>query len=335
MKSEASAETGSTIRIRGKDIPVEHRMMQVADLRFFVDNPRIYSIVHGGDANLGQAEIEDQLTKLDHVKKLKQSIIANDGLIDPIIVRDGDLVVLEGNSRLAAYRLLCKTDPIKWGQVKCALLPYDIGEDDVFALLGQYHIIGRQDWAPYELAGYLYRRHRHHGITPETMAKEMGLPVKTVNNRIERYTFMVEHGEENPERWSYWDEYLKSGIISKARQFIPELDQVVVKKVQSGEIREAVEIRDKLVPICRARHQTLKRFVQGRTSFEQSFENATAGGADSALIKRMENFKKWIGDPQTKKDIISMPKELRDKCKYYLRNIQKRVDELLKTIDPH
>jgi len=152
--------TGNTLTIKGKEMPVQHRMIQVTDLRFYADNPRIFSIVQGGNAILDQAEIEDELTKLDHVKKLKQSIAANDGLIDPLIVRDGDLVVLEGNSRLAAYRILCKADPIKWGQVKCMLLPSDIGEEDVFALLGQYHIIGRQDWAPYELAGYLYRRQK-------------------------------------------------------------------------------------------------------------------------------------------------------------------------------
>ncbi len=94
----------------------------------------------------------------EHVKELKESIKSNGGLIDPIIVRDGDFVVLEGNSRLAAYRILYKTDPIKWAKIKVTLLPKDIPESAVFTLLGQYHIVGKDPWDPYEQAGYLYRR---------------------------------------------------------------------------------------------------------------------------------------------------------------------------------
>lgn len=52
----------------------------------------------------------------------------NCGLIDSLIVRDGDFTVLEGNNRLAAYRLLCRTDAVTWGKVKCKLLPADIDE---------------------------------------------------------------------------------------------------------------------------------------------------------------------------------------------------------------
>ena len=49
---------------------------------------------------------------MDHVKQLVQSIRANGGLTDPLIVQDGEFVVFEGNSRLAAYRLLARLDPL-------------------------------------------------------------------------------------------------------------------------------------------------------------------------------------------------------------------------------
>lgn len=52
------------------------------------------------------------LKGMEHVKQLRVSIESNGGLIDPLIVRDGDFMVLEGNSRLAAYRLLCRTDAV-------------------------------------------------------------------------------------------------------------------------------------------------------------------------------------------------------------------------------
>ena len=78
------------------------------ELQFFPENPRIYSLIKPDEAEPSQEEIQERLLKMDHVKKLVQSIRANGGLTDPLIVRDGDYVVLEGNSRLAAYRKLAK-----------------------------------------------------------------------------------------------------------------------------------------------------------------------------------------------------------------------------------
>ena len=78
------------------------------------------------------------------------------GLLEPIIVRRN--VVLEGNSRLAAYRMLAEKDPIKWADIRCNVLPDDTSDDVVFSLLGTLHIIGKTPWSPFEQAGYLYRR---------------------------------------------------------------------------------------------------------------------------------------------------------------------------------
>ena len=56
---------------------------------------------------------------MDHVKGLVHSIRTHGGLIDPVLVRDTDYVVLEGNSRLAAYRLLAKIGPYSMGTHSC------------------------------------------------------------------------------------------------------------------------------------------------------------------------------------------------------------------------
>ena len=52
-----------------------------------------------------QLEIETHMIGLDHVKKLANEIEAEGGLHDAVIVRGGTMEVLEGNRRLAAYRL--------------------------------------------------------------------------------------------------------------------------------------------------------------------------------------------------------------------------------------
>src|SRR5688572_13784270 len=94
------------LRIRKQDIPVRTLWLEQSKLKFFVDNPRIYSLVRGDGREPDQDEIYTALLDLEHVRELKEDISLNGGLIDPLIVRDGTLEVLEGNSRLAACRWL-------------------------------------------------------------------------------------------------------------------------------------------------------------------------------------------------------------------------------------
>ena len=322
-------EVKDTITLRGEEVEVTNCMMKQADLRFFPENPRIYSIVYVSDETPRQDKIEKKLGQLDHVKQLVQSIEANKGLIDPLIVRKGDNTVLEGNSRLAAYRLLAKKDPIMWGKVKCSMLPEDISEDLIFALLGEYHIIGRKDWAPFEQAGYLYRRFKKHGVTPARMSKELALSVMKINHLIKVYEFMVENDEEDVQRWSYYDEYLKSKKIAKARDDHLEMDQVIVEKIKTGEIPKAVDVRSKVVKIASVGGKTLRKFLETPNSLEICHERAIARGVDNYLLKRLNKFRTYILDPDTKKDLAYMPENQLKKCEFELKKILKGVNKLL------
>lgn len=320
----------NSLTLGGNEIPVTHCLLRHTELKFYPDNPRIYSLTSADENAPSQAEIERRLAKMDHVIQLVQSIRANGGLLDPLIVRDGDRVVLEGNSRLAAYRVLARSDAIKWGKVKCCLLPSDIDESLVFALLGEYHIIGRKDWAPYEQAGYLYRRNKQHGITPEHMAKEMGIGVGTVKNLIEVYLFMLDHHDTNIQHWSYYEEYLKSRQIARQRKGHSDFDEVFVNKVKSCEIPKAVDVREKVVKIAAAGGKTLKKFLEGRKSLEESYEIALSRGLSNTLYKHLKKFRIEISDPDTRKEFKRMPKNQLDKCRFELKKIKASVDRLFR-----
>lgn len=141
------SEQGSVI-LRGVEIATRTLDIDVRALKFYVDNPRIYSFMRADGVQPTQGDILAKLQTLEHVRELVQDIRANGGLIDPLIVRDGDFVVLEGNSRLAAYHHLVVENPVSWGKVRCTLLPADIDEKSVFALLAQYHVKGRRTGRP-------------------------------------------------------------------------------------------------------------------------------------------------------------------------------------------
>ncbi|MER9602765.1 hypothetical protein [Mesorhizobium sp. M0243] len=321
----AQAKAKETLLIRGIEVPVQSTTLPQIELRFFVDNPRVYSILRADGEEPSQATIERKLLEMDHVKALIQDIKRNGGLTDPVIVRAGKLEVLEGNSRLAAYRALAKIDPIKWGQMKCRLLPEGIDEGLVFALLGQYHIKGKKDWAPFEQAGFLFRRFKVHDVDVAQLAQEIGLSKRKVEHLIDTYQFMHDHGEADTARWSYYDEYLKSSQIRKARLSQPGFDDLVVNKIKSGEIPRAVDVRDRLPVICSA-PKALQKFATKTYDFEESHEQAVEAGADSAPYKRLAKFRLWLVKPDVEAALGNAQGETRKKIQFELDKLAGRID---------
>ena len=326
-----SAWVNDTLTLGGQEIPVRNGSLPIHDLDFYSENPRIYSLIQRPGIEPSQEEIFERLRRLDHVKQLIQSIRANGGLTDPMLVRDGDLVVLEGNSRLAAYRELARNDAITWGKAKVRLLPDDISDELVFALLGEYHIIGRKDWAPYEQAGYLYRRNVNHGVSAQSMASEMGLAVRTVNHLIKTYKFMVEHDETSVTRWSYYDEYLKSNIVRKARRENPELDDIVVKKIKRREIPAAVDVRNKLVKlldVAKVGPEPTKILTSGDRTFDRAFESAQDRGVDNMWLRRFKRFRGELQVTAFLADLDRMSPEQQDKCLYEVGKILQSIERI-------
>ena len=323
----------TTLRIRGEDVPVELREVEQSKLRFYVDNPRIYSLVRPDGHVPGQSEICSQLQDLEHVRELREDIVTNGGLIDPLIVRDGDLVVLEGNSRLAAYRFLYTKDPVKWNKVRCCILPTNIDERLVFALLGQYHIKGKKDWAPYEKAGFLHRRYKQHHLELSVVAAELGIGIKEAQHLVAVYEFMIEHEDEDRDRWSYYDEYLKSYKIKKARQEHANLDKFVVAEIASGNIAKAMDLRDKFPVICAGPPKTLKRYVDGKVKFDDAYESAVDAGGDNPSLAKLKRFRSWLALSDTEEDLLECNKQVRDKLLFELKEVAKTAQRLRKLLE--
>jgi hypothetical protein len=315
-----------TITIRGQQISVRTADLEQRKLRFYPDNPRIYALIHHDTHEPAQDEIERLLLATEHVRELLLDIKDNGGLMEPLIVRDGTFEVLEGNSRLAAYRGLARQDPIAWGRVKCTLLPRDLEESLVFALLGQYHVKGRKAWQPFEQAGFLYRRYMSHKLDYKTLGTEIGLKWKTVKHLIETYQFMLDH-HEPPEHWSYYEEYLKSAKIARAREIQPNLDGLVVKKIKSGEIAKAVAVRDELPQIC-ITPKVLQKFAAGKLGFEAACEQAHDAGAGNVPYRRLLKFREFIVDPTLEASLLAAGPAMRDRCHYELEKIETRVKRL-------
>lgn len=322
-----------TITLKGRDIPVSVGYVDQGSLKFYTENPRIYNdIWKDGGAEPTQSEIFEILAKRDHVREvLVPSIRANGGLIEPLLIRN--TVVLEGNSRLAAYRLLAQTDAEKWRRVRVRKLPSSTTESEIFSLLGEYHIVGKADWSPFEQAGYLYRRHKMHTLPEETLAAEIGLTPGKVRHLIKVYAFMLQVDDRSSPRWSYYDELLKGRKFDQAIASCPEFIDVVVEKIKQGDIERAVDVRDRLPLIAKVGGNTLKKFVSGKLSFENAVTDARERGAGDYNAKKVRDFRHWIAEEQLIAELKRVPDKEKKSLKFELKHIERRVKKLLSILE--
>lgn len=322
------------LTIGKKDYKVKKGELDQSKLLFFPENPRVYSVLNLDNEKPTQRQIEEVMCKADHVKQLKESIKSNGGLIDPIIVRDGDMVVLEGNSRLAAYRLLYKQDPIKWAKIKVILLPEDISDEAVFALLGQYHIIGRKDWEPYEQAGYLYRTINDTKKTVESLAIELGITTSYIKKLIEVYEYMIEKNDNHPNKWSYYEEILKNRGIRKAFEEIPGLEEKIISDVKENKIRMAIDVR-KLGDISKVNDKLSKKILKdiaiGEEDIYSGFEIIASSGKMDNNYQVLTNFRKKISDDNFASKLIN--DENLGNIEFELKKIERIVSTLLTKIE--
>ena len=324
----------SKITIGKKEYEVSEVQLNQCELLFYEENPRVYSALRADRSTPTQEVIEEKMTSMDHVKQLRLSIEQNGGLIDPLMVvkRNNEYVVLEGNSRLAAYRLLAAKDPVKWQKVRACILPEEITDGDIFTLLGQYHLVGRKDWSIFEQAAYLHRQKEATGIATDILAKNVGLTKGKVDAYLKVYSFMLEHDDLRPDRWSYYEEYLKNRGINKYRETHPQMDEVFVKQVKTEQIKQAMDVRTVLGEIAKSKDKTsakiMQDIIQGNMSIYDGHEKFKATGKASNGYQRIKKFHDLIDDDDFQKSLL-LEATTNKSVAFELKKIQKAVNKLI------
>tara|TARA_Y100001960_G_C14773559_1_gene881602 strand:- start:91 stop:1059 length:969 start_codon:yes stop_codon:yes gene_type:complete len=316
------------IPIGNRKVPSEYKEISHSELEFYPENPRINSILMSGDTEPTQADIESALIKLPHVAKLKKEIEQFGGLAEPVYVRDGKAkVVVEGNSRLAAYRLLNKEDPLKWNKLRCQILK-DITDSESDQLIGLLHISGKTDWDPYEQAGYFYRRFHKQGISKTDLGQQLSMSAKEVGKLIEIYDFMLKKKLPS-KQFSYYDNYLRKEAIKTVRKNNPEFDNLIIGKINSGEIPEARVLREDLPKICEKGGKILKRFTLGSLPFDDAVNASEIGDFDKQ-IEKIGDFHKFLKNIE--EDILNLNGEPRTRCAQRILQVRQKTEELIKKL---
>lgn len=140
----------------------------VESIELDVDNPRIRQYLEMYDGSptpeqifqaLGAGSDDGTDTSSTTFEKLRQSIITNGGVIQPVILNrtsDGRLVCIEGNTRVAIYRdFLAQKKSGKWNEIP-ALVHEALDEAGIDSVRLQVHLVPPRGWEPYAKAKYLH-----------------------------------------------------------------------------------------------------------------------------------------------------------------------------------
>lgn len=173
--------------------------------------------------------------------------------------------------------------------------------------MGQYHIIGRKDWDPFEQASYLYRRHEQTKLPIDYMAKELGVAKGKAEKMISVIQFMIEHDDLNKKHWSHYEEYLKNAGIKKFRETMSNLDETIAEAVKTEQINEASDMR-KLGDIAKVGDKQSKKVMQkistGEIDIYEGYSEVEDAGKFDDVVKKLKTFRQYINDD-------SIPKQMK------------------------
>lgn len=308
--------------------PTRREYLSQETLKFFIENPRVYSMFDRSVSDPSQTDMEAKLCECDDVRDLRDSIEENGGLTVPIVVCNN--VVIEGNRRLAAYRMLAKKNPEKWAYIPAEILPDDVPESAILIYLGQIHIVGQKDWAPFEQAGFLYRSLKTTGMTVKELSESTGLKSTAVQKMVSVYEFMIKNDDQESKHWSYYEQYLSNRAIKKARETNEKLDEKIVVDIKAGKITDAKkEIREQLGAICKSSSSTqlISDYVENNRSLQSCFDSVDQDDADARRV--LNQFRSKCMEADFRSAIIYSTGSDKENFRNDLTAIKTSVDYML------
>jgi hypothetical protein len=320
-----------SIYIGNKEIPCLYQKMDINQLKFHHDNPRIASILFKNKGNNGEVT-EEKIDSIlwdnnNNTHQLKRNIEDNGGLQNPIIVYKNE--VLEGNTRLCCYRHLYNEFKIdKWKYIDCKILLGDVTPKEVNALLGNEHIIGKIKWETYEKGYWMTMMLERDHYSWEELEKIVGQCRAWIQNHIDAYKIMIRENVEDTSKFSHFVQLVSNGEIKKIESTTdPEIKEKIIGAIKNGQFQDAKDIRK--IPTILKDKKAKKRLFEYGEDCQQVYHELKSDKPtiDSPFIKavsditiRVESMKREQRDElsesnQDKAKIRKLTKELIKLCR--------------------
>lgn len=324
MKSDET-----TIAIMGQSVPARHMLMAIDELHFLPDNPRVYASIREMPdftdltPEERQIRIYKYLLQESSVRNLIPEIERDGGLQEPIIVRHDTRQVIEGNSRLAAYRKLMEkeeTDNEKWAHIPCFVVS-SLTDDQQTRLLGQTHLRGRTEWSPYSKALFCYRWVEEERKPAATLAELSGLSSQAIKTNVEIINLMKENNDDKLSRFSYYEVLVKNRAISSEIDQNLALRNTLLSQIKDGEFT-AQDMRDHLPSII-SKPKILRKFEKGNISLDEAFDRAKISNAE----QRLKKVRDGLNDIE-KREINGLEYNEIKAVQQIIRQIRRRLDRV-------
>lgn len=278
------------IAIMGESISATLEEHPIDTLLFLRDNPRVYAAIRdiADFDDLTEAEQQSrvyrQLLQEPSVKNLLPEIKRDGGLQEPIVVRWDTKQVIEGNSRLAAYRKLrdeSKDGP--WGLIRCLVVD-KLTDEQQTRLLGQAHLRGRTNWSPYSQAMYCFRWVKEQGNTAQAfqdLSELSGMSVQAIKKNVRVIRLMQRNSDRDLSHFSHYNVLETNKKISAQLKENQQLADHLLTEIKAGHLT-AQAMRDQL-PTVIGKPKILRKFVRDGVPLAEAFDRARISRTEEQL----------------------------------------------------
>ena len=323
------------IKILGQSIKVKNDFCDINGLKFFKENPRVYTSIYRIkgfdklDQSMQQEKIFNVMRNESSVKSLIPDIKRNGGLMEHILVRHDTMEVIEGNSRLAAYKILYEKEKRDiWQFIPCNIVS-SLDEDHQTAYLNQIHVKGKNQWSAYEKANIAFVNFKK-GRSLQEIAQLLGEKELEIKKRIKTIQMMLDNKDRKKGNFSYYNVMVRNREISKAISENNDLKKKLLKEVKTnGRDSEfiASEMRDRLPTILR-KQKILKKYIRGEINIDDAYQRTKTS-------KALEKMKKAIDILTDIESIKGLESNDVNSLEQEMRKLKRECERLSKLLKKH
>jgi len=304
----------NSITVLGRIISYELKDLDINEVQYYPDNPRINNIVSRFQkSEITQELIQQELLKLESTKERMKDLEENKGIIDEIYVLRKQ--VIEGNTRLCAFRRLNQKYPEenRWKKISARILQEDVTEEELFYILGIFHLKGKTEWSAYEKAAYIYKMIAVLKKSPDEIAKQLRMQKGNIDASLKAYKlmknkFLSKNKNSNKQsdelsKFSYFDAFYHQKELVERAQNAPDFENTFVSWVKEERFKNAQGVRD--LPKIMNNKRALKNFSDNEpeTAYNDAMQILHQYKPEKVdkFYKKFEEFSNFIDDVEINK----------------------------------
>jgi hypothetical protein len=350
--------------IAGEKFQVEITKLHHNNLVFWEDNPRIFNKIRRDheETPIGQEEIKSFfIRKVPSARDLMADIKTAGGVNEELFVQKDsetqNYKVFEGNTRLAAVKHILEES---LGSISdylpVAILPDDMGQAEINAIVGQAHLVGKKEWDSYEAKSFIYREYdyrmkqndRDEREVIASLNKEFLVKTSEVTNAVKAFSFIEKYDlEDSPlsyRKFVYIEEYCKSKIIQDCAEVFNNkqmanaagiqisddhaFDKMYIAQLKRDKTAKAVDIRDYLKNISNAakngNYEPIKSLLEDKATIEDAVRLVDEEREDivTFINKTYSALKKKGVNNKALQDEVDNNQEFREKISFITNTLQ-------------